>query len=95
MNLVKQVRANYLCTNTSEAYLRIEGLSLPLPMNGQGDIAALDDDIAALDVDPLVPYRTAVMRRRCNIRRWDVTPEVVVSNGLFSLSSIGLEIAEV
>ena len=36
-----------------------------------------------------------VERRRCNVRRWDVTPELVVQNGDFTLSFVGLDIAEV
>ena len=36
-----------------------------------------------------------VERRRCNVRRWDVTPEIAVQNGDFTLSFVGLDIAEV
>ena len=34
-------------------------------------------------------------RRRCNIRRWNITPEFVVRNGLFHVASMELNIAEV
>ena len=93
--LLKGVLASYLSTISSTAKVKIDKFELPLPLAGQGDIARMDDDIAAADEDPLIPSRSSMMRKRCNIRRWDITPEVVVTNGMFNLSSLGLEIAEV
>jgi hypothetical protein len=93
--LVKKVRCNYLSTIGTAAEVDIEGLRVPLPLNGMGDTAATDAETAALDTDPLVPYRTAVVRTRCNIIKWDVTPRIYVTNGLFSLATLSLELAEV
>lgn len=93
--LTKMIRANYLSTLPSIGYLDVEGMKMELPHQGDGDIAEADPDVAFNDDDPLVPYRTRMRRRRCNFVRWDVTPQIEVTNGLFSLSSIALEVAEV
>lgn len=94
--LLKSVMAGYLSTITASAVVKIDTFKLELPLSGQGDRVALDYDIAFLDTDPLVPSNaSAVARRRMQIRRWDITPEIIVTNGTFNLSSLGLEIAEV
>jgi hypothetical protein len=93
--LVKRIRCNYLSTIASEPEVHMEGLKVKLPLNGQGDYAATDDDVASLDSDVLIPTKTSTVRVRCNIRKYDVTPQIVVNNGLFSLSSLSLNIAEV
>jgi hypothetical protein len=93
--LVKGVTAGYISSIDSSAAVKVEGFNMPLPMTAQGDIAALDTDIAALDTDPLVPFQSSIMRRRCNIRKWEITPEIEITNGAFNLSFMNLEIAEV
>lgn len=100
--LLKSVVAHYQSTPTSEAKVKVERWEMPMPHGGQGgreDIAYSDNDIAYLDDDPLVPAsswtRTGMATRRCCIRRWSITPEVVVKDGKFSLSMLGLEVAEV
>jgi hypothetical protein len=93
--LVKKIQCNYLSTVESKPQVNIEGFRLPLPLNGLGDIATEDDDVAQTDPDPLVPSRTSTVRVRCNIRKWDVTPRIEVSNGSFSLSSLAMNVAEV
>lgn len=94
--LVKGVMAGYQASTSSNAKLRVERFEMPLQIGGQDDIAFMDDDIAFLDDDPLVPnLKSATMRRRCNIRRWAITPRVECTNGQFTLSYFGLEVAEV
>lgn len=94
--LVKSVIVGYQSTETSRPKLKIEKFELPLLFAGQVDIAATDTDIASDDDDVLVTFGgSSTMRRRCNIRRWSVTPEIQVENGKFGLSYLGLETAEV
>jgi hypothetical protein len=94
--LLKSVMARYISSAASEAHLKIGKFVMDMPSVYKGDIAFTDGDIAYFDTDPLVPAPGSVTaRKRCNIRQWEITPEVIVRNGAFSLSSIGLEIAEV
>jgi hypothetical protein len=93
--LVKGVTAGYISSIDASAVVKVEGFRMPLPITAQGDIAAMDTDIAALDPDPLVPFRSSIMRRRCNIRKWEITPEIEITNGAFNLSFMNLEMAEV
>jgi hypothetical protein len=95
--LTKMVMANHLSTATARATLIVEGLRVPLlPSEGRdADIAATDFEIAATDVDLLSSGATSVTRKRCQFVRWSVTPRLEVANGLFSMSSVVLEIAEV
>jgi hypothetical protein len=95
MLLVKKIRCNYLSTATAEPRVNIEGLIIPLPQSGQGDVAASDEDVAAADTDSLIPSVTQMVRVRCNINKWEVTPRVEVKNGMFSMSSLSLELAEI
>ncbi len=94
--LVKAILARFMSTLTADAALEIDKYRMPLYFGGQGDRAFTDTDVAFLDDDPLVPAdRVAMARARCNIRKWEITPEIVVRNGSFSMSSLVLEIAEV
>jgi hypothetical protein len=95
--LTKMIIANYMAGSSTKAELVIEGLRIPLEATdvASGDIAALDNDVAALDTDPLVDNRTSIIRKRCQFVRWNITPRLEVTNGLFSAASVKLEIAEV
>jgi hypothetical protein len=93
--LVKGVTAGYIASIDADATVKVEGFRMPLPMTAQGDIAILDTDISALDTDPLVPFQSSIMRRRCNIRKWEIMPEIEITNGSFNLSFVSLEMAEV
>jgi hypothetical protein len=93
--LVKGVTAGYISSIDASAVMKVEGFRMQLPLTAQGDIAALDTDISALDTDPLVPFQSSIMRRRCNIRKWEITPEIEITNGAFNLSFVNLEMAEV
>jgi hypothetical protein len=93
--LVKGMTAGYISSIDASGVMKVEGFRMPLPMTAQGDIAALDTDISALDTDPLVPFQSSIVRRRCNIRKWEITPEIEITNGAFNLSFVNLELAEV
>ena len=55
-----------------------------------------DTQYASEDDDPLFPEGSVLTaRRRCLVREWAITPEVHIHGGGCSLSTIGLEIAEV
>ena len=96
MMVIKQVYVAYTSMAASEAKLVLEGYRLRLPLGGQlGDMAALDSDVAALDDDPLLSATSAAMRTRVNIRLWDATAELEVTRGPFTLTAVGLEVAEV
>jgi hypothetical protein len=79
-SLIKGVIAGYKSNGNTTAKLKLGGYELPLAYGGQ-----IPDD------DP----GTGVMRTRCNIRNWHITPEISVTGGGFSLVSLGLEVAEV
>ena len=94
--LLKHVFAAFQSSVTAEVLVRLEGLPPELRFcGGRGDIAALDDDIAFLDNEPLWPSVMTSIRHRCCVRRWEIAPEIVVRGGSFSLSKLELEIAEV
>jgi len=94
--LLKRVMARFSSNATSEVHLKIENLDFVIKYDFDGHIAFLDDEVACLDNEPLVPsLQSAAVRRRCNIRRWEITPELVVVNGTFKMSYLELEIAEV
>ena len=55
-----------------------------------------DTQYASEDDDPLFPEGSVLTsRRRCIVRDWSITPEVRISGGGCSLSTIGLDFAEV
>lgn len=94
--VIKYLYVAYNSMAASEGYFVINGQKVTLPFGGQlKDYAIADDDIAALDDDPLINSEFGTVRSRVNIRCWDATAELVVEKGPFGLSSIGLEIAEV
>jgi hypothetical protein len=94
--LLKGILAKFESNATSEVHLKVEGMEFVVKYDDDGDIAYSDDDIAYLDDEPLVPPpQSAVIRKRCDIRRWAVTPEVIVINGAFKMTTLQLEMAEV
>ncbi|MEA5034242.1 hypothetical protein [Cloacibacillus evryensis] len=96
MIVLKYVYVAYNSMVASTASLFINGQTVDLPLGGQlYGSAYQDDDIAALDNDPLLASVSATVRRRVNIRCWDATAEIDVQNGPFGLTSVGLEVAEV
>jgi len=96
MTLIKQAYIAYDSMADSIAKLKIEGHEISLPLGGQlNDVAVEDDDIASQDEDPLLSSTSASVRARMNIRVWDATAELEVARGPFKLNAIGLEVAEV
>jgi hypothetical protein len=93
--LLKGVMMKFDPSVTSKIHINVEGFDLSIASEYWGDIAYLDEDIAYFDGDVLVDPLVNTIRRRCNIRRWSFTPEIIVTNGQFSLSSFWLEVAEV
>jgi hypothetical protein len=79
-SLVKGIIAGYESGTGTAAKLKLGAYELALPYGGQ-----LPDDTP----------NTGIVRARCNIRDWQVTPEISVTGGAFSLVSLGLEVAEV
>jgi hypothetical protein len=79
-SLVKGVIAGYKSGAGANATLRLGNYELALPHGGQ----LPDGDMG-----------TGIVRARCNIRDWQVTPEISVTGGAFALVSLGLEVAEV
>jgi hypothetical protein len=94
--LLKQIMARFDSNATSEVHLRVENMEFIIKYDDTGHEAFTDDFDAYLDDEPLVPEpMQAAIRRRCNIRRWAITPEIVVINGAFQMTLLELEIAEV
>ena len=55
-----------------------------------------DTQYASEDDDPLFPSGGVMTaRRRCIIRDWAITPEIIINGGGCSVSTLGLEIVEV
>lgn len=55
-----------------------------------------DTQKASEDYDPLYPTGgTLTSRRKCIVRDWAITPEVIITGGCCSLSTMGLETVEV
>jgi hypothetical protein len=79
-SLIKGIIAGYESEAGTAARLKLGGYELALPYGGQ----LPDDDLS-----------TGIVRARCNIRDWRITPEISVTGGAFSLVSLGLEVAEV
>ena len=96
--LLKRIILKFDSDAAAEVRLRIEGTAADylLKRARRERIAAIDEKIAFLDDEPLVfPDAAAVTRHRCNIRRWEITPEIVVTDGEFRASYFEIEVAEV
>lgn len=96
MTLLKQVLIGYTSMADTKAELIVQGHKINLPLGGQlSDIAFLDPDIAYLDDSYLLQPLYSIVRNRLNIRTWDATAEILITEGPFGLNLVGLEIAEV
>ena len=101
--LLKQIMARFDSSATSEVRLCAEEMEfiiknddmIRVVYEGQGIVyphGGMEYEIVWwINRTPL----TAAIRRRCNIRRWEITPEVTVVNGAFKMTFLELEIAEV
>lgn len=97
--LVKAAFASFELMPECNAELRLGKWKMPFAFGGTVDRIydpPNDTQKACEDTDPLVPQGGALTsRRRCIVRDWAITPEIVIEGGGCSVSTIGLEIAEV
>ena len=97
--LVKAAFASFELMPECNAELRLGKWKMPFAFGGTIDRiydAPNDTQYASEDTDPLVPQGGALTsRRRCIVRDWAITPEIVIEGGGCSVSTIALEIAEV
>ena len=95
--LVKAGYATYETQPEVVAKLLIGKYKLPLKFRGSTDYIYDDEDIVYEDYDSLFNTGDDVMtsRARFMVRNWVIVPEVEITGGGFSLSTIGLETAEV
>ena len=97
--LVKAAFASFELMPECNAELRLGKWKMPFAFGGTIDRiydAPNDTQYASEDTDPLVPAGGVLTsRRRCMVRDWAITPEIVIEGGGCSVSTIGLDIAEV
>ena len=97
--LVKGVFASFGLLPGCEAELWLGKFCMRFSGGGSPDYiydAPNDTQKASADTDPLYPTGgTLTSRRQCIVRDWAITPEVKIKGGCCSLSTMGLEIAEV
>lgn len=97
--LVKAAFASFELMPDCKAELRLGKWKMPFAFGGTVDYiydAPNDTQKASDDTDPLVPQGGVLTsRRRCIVRDWSITPEIVIEGGGCAVSTIGLEIAEV
>ena len=97
--LVKGVFASFGLLPGCEAELWIGKFCMKF--TGGGDIDYIYDapnDTQKIydDYDPLYPTGgTLTSRRQCIVRDWAITPEVIITGGCCSLSTMGLDTVEV
>ena len=102
--LVKGAFASFELKPECRAELRLGKWKMPFAFGGTVDYIYGDPSdrnsnyyqYASEDTDPLIPQGGVLTsRRRCIVRDWAITPEIVIEGGGCSVSTIGLEIAEV
>ena len=97
--LVKGAFASFDLFPECDAALCVNKFKMPFAITG--DIEYIydppnDTQYASEDDDLLFPEGSVLTsRRRCIVRGWQMTPEINITGGGCSLSTIGLEIAEV
>ena len=102
--LVKEAFASFELKPECRAYLILGKWGMPFAFGGTVDYIYGDPSdrssnyyqYASEDTDLLAPQGgTLTSRRRCIVRDWSITPEIVIEGGGCSVSTIGIEIAEV
>ncbi len=102
--LVKAAFASFELMPDCKAELRLGKWKMPFAFGGTVDYIYGDPSdrnsnyyqYASDDTDPLIPQGGVLTsRRRCIVRDWSITPEIVIEGGGCAVSTIGLEIAEV
>ena len=97
--LVKGVFASFNLKPDCKAELVLGKWKMPFAYGGKIDRIydpPNDTQYISEDTDPLFPEGGVLTsRRRCIVRDWSITPEIRIEGGGCSVSTIGLEIAEV
>ena len=95
--LIKAAYASYETQDDVQAYLCIGKYRMPLKFRGTADYIYDDLDIVHDDDDSLFPTGEDVMtsRARFLVRDWTVIPELEITGGGFSISTIGFITVEV
>lgn len=97
--LVKGAYASFEIQPQCRAELWLGKFCMPFSYGGTPDYifdAPNDEQFASEDDDPLLPAGgTLTSRRQCIVRDWSITPEIKIYGGGCSVSTLGLEIAEV
>ena len=97
--LIKGVFASFELTPECEAELVLGKFKMPFKIAGGIDYIydpPNDTQYASEDDDPLFPEgQVLTSRRRCIIRDWQIAPEINIKGGGCSVSTLGLEMAEV
>ena len=97
--LIKRVFASFEIMPNCKAELWLGKFKMPFTYGGVIDYiydAPNDTQYASEDDDPLIQSGGVLTaRRRCIVRDWSITPEIKIYGGGCSISTMGLEIAEV
>ena len=94
--LIKKAYASFHIVPGCSAELVLGKFRMPFSIAGDVQYISEDNDCAYEDDDPLLPGAGALTaRRRCVVRDWSITPEIIIKGGGCAVSTLGLEIAEV
>ena len=97
--LIKGAYASFGIYPKCSAELQLAGFKMPFKSGGKPDYiydAPNDTQYASEDDDALFPDGGVLTsRRRCIVREWAITPEIKITGGGCSISTMGLEMCEV
>ena len=93
--LLKRTNIDTYNLLASEATLVIGKWVVPIGVNVTDDIAYLDDDIAAIDSDPVISTLYSQVDRRGVMRAKSLKPVITVTSGSLSLRRLTMNIVEV
>ncbi len=97
--LIKAAFASFELKIGCSSELRLGKWKMPFAFGGTEEYIydpPNDTQSASEDEDMLIPQGGVLTsRRRCIVRDWAITPEIVINGGGCAVSTIGLEIAEV
>ena len=97
--LIKRAYASFEIMPDCRAELRLGKFCMMFKSGGKADYiydAPNNEQYASEDDDDLFPAGGVLTsRRQCIVRDWSITPEIKIYGGGCSVSTVGLEIAEV
>ena len=97
--LIKGAFASFELWPECDAKLILNKFKMPFKVGGTQDYIydpPNDTQYASEDDDPLFPDGSVLTsRRKCIVRDWSIDPEINIQGGGCSVSTVGLEIAEV